>query len=185
MDTPLDELLDRCVAYHGHLCMGQALGVRLAVKGMDLIATRDPKQMIVFIEIDRCIADAIQVVTGTRIGRRSAKLRDVGKMAATFLNTATGLAWRVNVASVDLPAKHGEEACRAALRIPDEELLAWREVRVRLEPMEMPGKPLRKVPCARCGEKVFDGKDVESAEGPLCRSCATGRYWSEPGTERS
>ena len=183
MDTTLDEWLDRCVAYHGHLCMGQTLGVRLALKGMELIGTRDAKQMIVFIEIDRCIADAIQVVTGTRIGRRSAKLVNVGKMAATFLHTGTGLAWRVSVAGRDLALGHGEEACRAALRIPDGELLAWRPVRVRLEPMEMPGKPMRKVPCARCGEKVFDGRDVESAGGPLCRSCATGPYYAEAGTE--
>ncbi len=180
MDTPLDELLDRCVAYHGHLCMGQALGVRLALKGMELVGTRDPKRMIVFIEIDRCIADAIQVVTGTRIGRRSAKLVNVGKMAATFLDPESGRAWRVNVAGGSRALGHGEEACRAALRIPDEELLAWRPVRVRVEPMDMPGKPMRKVACARCGEKVFDGKDVAGPDGPLCPSCATGAYWTEP-----
>jgi formylmethanofuran dehydrogenase subunit E len=183
MDTPLDELLARCVAYHGHLCMGQALGVRLALKGMELISTRDPRQMIVLIENDRCIADAIQIATGTRIGRRSAKLVDLGKMAATFLHTGTGLAYRVNVSNVNLPAKHGEEACRAALRLPDAELLAWRRVRVRLEPMELPGKPMRTVPCARCGEKIFDGKDVESAEGPLCRACAGRPYYAEPEAE--
>ncbi len=183
MDTTLDEWLDRCVAYHGHLCMGQALGVRLALKGMELVGTRDPKRMIVFIEIDRCIADAIQVVTGTRIGRRSAKLVNVGKMAATFLDPESGRAWRVNVAGGSRALGHGEEACRAALRIPDEELLAWRPVRVRVEPMDMPGKPMRKVACARCGEKVFDGKDVAGPEGPLCPSCATGAYWTEPEPE--
>jgi formylmethanofuran dehydrogenase subunit E len=183
VDTLLADLLERCVLYHGHLCMGQVLGVRLAQKGMNLIATRDARQMIVFLENDRCIADAIQVVTGTRIGRRSAKLVDLGKMAATFLNTETGLAYRVNVKDFDAPAKRGDEACRAVLGLPDTELLSWRRVTVRLEPMELPGKPLRTVPCARCGEKVFDGKDVESSEGPLCRSCANGPYYGEPAAE--
>ncbi len=173
-----DEWLDRCVAFHGHLCMGQALGVRLALKGMELIATQDPRQMIVLIENDRCIADAIQIVTGTRIGRRSAKLVDLGKMAATFFHAGSGEAYRVNVRRVDPQGKQGEDACRAALGIPDTELLSWRRVRVQLAPESLPGKPRRTVDCSRCGEKVFDGKDLETAEGPCCRSCVEGAYYS-------
>ena len=174
----LDELLDRCVAYHGHLCLGQALGVRLALKGMELLGTQDAKRMIVLIENDRCIADAIQIVTGTRVGRRSAKLVPLGKMAATFLDTTTGDAWRVNVAQVEIPERHGPGAAKAVLALPEAELLAWRRVRVEIPPMEMPGRPLRTVPCVRCGERVFDGKDVESPEGPLCRSCAGTPYYT-------
>ena len=95
VDAPTGEhLLERCVEFHGHLCLGQVLGVRLALKGMELIGTRNPKEMIVLIENDRCIADAIQIVTGTRIGRRSAKLINYGKMAATFINTESGAAGR-------------------------------------------------------------------------------------------
>lgn len=180
MDASLDELLDRCVAYHGHLCLGQALGVRLAQKGMELIGTRDPRGMIVLIENDRCIADAIQVVTGTRLGRRSAKLVDQGKMAATFIDPGTGLGWRVHVRQVNPRGKEGHEACREILRSPETELLSWRRVRVRLKPEELPGKPKRVVPCSRCGERVFDGKDVAGAEGPLCRSCAEGSGYWEP-----
>jgi len=176
--APPDELLERCIAYHGHLCMGQALGVRLALKGMELISTQDPRRMIVLIENDRCIADAIQIVTGTRIGRRSAKLVDMGKMAATFIQVETNRAYRVNVRHVDNSKGHGQEACRAVLAVPDAELLAWRRVTVNLRPEELPGRPRRTVPCARCGEIVFDGKDVESADGPLCRSCACGAYYS-------
>ncbi|MCK4413785.1 MAG: formylmethanofuran dehydrogenase [Candidatus Eisenbacteria sp.] len=183
VDPLLDELLDRCVSYHGHLCMGQPLGVRLALKGMELISTRDPRQMIVLIENDRCIADAIQIVTGTRIGRRSAKLVDLGKMAATFVHTETGLAYRVNVRRVDANATHGEDACRSILRVPDAELLSWRRVCVHLKPEELPGKPKKTVRCTLCGEKVFDGKEVQGAAGPLCRSCAEKPYYREPTME--
>ncbi len=179
MDATLDELLDRCVSYHGHLCMGQTLGVRLALKGMELIGTSNPRQMIALIENDRCIADAIQIVTGTRIGRRSAKLVDLGKMAATFLNCETGVSWRVNIRQVDPAAKHGEAACRSVLCVPDAELLSWRRVRVQLKPEEMPGRPKKTVECACCGEKVFDNKDVAGADGPLCRACADGTYCVE------
>jgi formylmethanofuran dehydrogenase subunit E len=177
--VPRAELLERCVAWHGHLCMGQVLGLRMALKGMELVGTRDPKRLIVFIENARCVADAIQVATGTRVGKRSAKVVDLGKTAATFLNTDTGRAWRVTVRDFADPPGGKDEACRAALDLPDEELLAWRPVRVWPAPMELPGKPLRVVPCERCGETVLDGRDVESPEGPLCRSCAGGAYYEE------
>lgn len=174
--TP-DDHLDRCVAYHGHLCVGQALGVRLALKGMELIATRDPREMIVFIENDRCIADAIQVVTGTRIGRRSTKLINYGKMAATFLNTETGATYRLNVRRTALDVTRSKEAAREILYLPDAELLSWRKVKVALKPEDYPGRPRRTAICARCGEKVFDGREVPSDAGPLCLACARGAYY--------
>jgi formylmethanofuran dehydrogenase subunit E len=174
--TP-EDLLHRCVEFHGHLCLGQVLGVRLALKGMELIGTDNPKEMIVFIENDRCIADAIQIVTGTRIGRRSAKLINYGKMAATFLNTETGAAYRVNVRQVDPQAGHSPEVRRQTLHVSEAELLAWKKVAVSLKPEDFPGKPRRTVACARCGERVFDGKDVPRETGPLCSSCADGAYY--------
>ena len=181
--TP-EELLDRCLEFHGHLCLGQVLGVRLALKGMKLIGTRDPKQMIVLIENDRCIADAIQIVTGTRIGRRSAKLVNYGKMAATFLNTESGAAYRVNVRQVDPQARQNNDAIRRLLHTPDTEFLAWRKVVVSLTPEDLPGKPQRTVNCVRCGEKVFDGREVQGDAGPLCAACAHGAYYQivEHGT---
>jgi formylmethanofuran dehydrogenase subunit E len=157
--------------------MGQVLGVRLALKGVELIGTSDPREMIVFIENERCIADAIQIVTGTRIGRRSAKLINYGKMAATFLNTASGAAYRVSIRQVALDAAHGQDAIRHFLHVPEAELLAWRKVSVSVKPEDLPGRPRRTVVCVRCGEKVFDGRDLSSDAGPLCPSCAHGSYY--------
>jgi len=177
--VPRAELLERCVAWHGHLCMGQILGVRMALKGMELVGTSDPKRLIVFIESARCLADAIQVVSGTRVGKRSAKIVDLGKSAATFLDADTGRAWRVAVKDFADPPGDRDESCRAALDLPDDAMFAWRPVRVRPAPMDLPGRPLRAVPCARCGETVLDGRDVEGPGGPLCRSCAGGAYYEE------
>ncbi len=172
-----DDLLDRCIAYHGHLCVGQALGVRLALKGMELIGTSDPKKMIVFIENDRCIADAIQIVTGTRIGRRSAKLINYGKMAAAFLDTEAGAAYRVNVRHLTSEVTRSKEAIREILHVPDAELLVWKRVKVSMKPEDFPGPPRRTVNCSRCSEKIFDGREVSSNEGSLCLSCAHGSYY--------
>jgi len=177
-DPKLEELLDKCIAYHGHLCMGQVLGVRLAVKGLSLAAPSTYKDLIVVVENDRCIADAIQTVTGTRLGRRSFKLKDYGRMAATFMNVTTNHSWRLNIAMERTINNEDENAVRQALYIPDEEMLAWREVRVNLRPEEMPGKPKRVVTCVECGERVFDGKDTIGEKGPVCMACSSGSYYT-------
>src|ERR1043165_232703 len=96
----LDELLLECGRLHGHICPGQILGVRMALLGCRLIGLDDPKgadrkSLIVWVEIDRCMTDAVSAVTGVRLGRRSLKYVDYGKVAATFLNTENERAVRI------------------------------------------------------------------------------------------
>lgn len=95
--TDVQDVLRRCVEYHGHHCMGQSLGVRVAKKGLELVSPEDPKDLIVFVENDRCIADAVLMATGTRLGRRNLKYVDYGRMAATFINLKKDVAWRVGL----------------------------------------------------------------------------------------
>lgn len=176
--TERREWLEKCRDYHGHLCMGQALGARIGIKGMELIAPERPKDVIVFVENDRCVADAVLVVSQTRVGRRTLKMRDYGRMAATFLNTATGKAWRVNAQYDGPKVEGGEDALRDLMELPDEAMVAWREVVVDLPQSELPGHPKRVVPCSVCGERVFDSKDRPSADGlPVCIACAEGAYY--------
>src|SRR6202142_910359 len=96
----LDALIREAEIAHGHLCAGQVLGVRLAMLGLAKLGIEDPrgkdrKRLITFVEIDRCATDAIGVVTGCRLGKRALKFRDWGKMAATFVDLASGRAIRV------------------------------------------------------------------------------------------
>lgn len=70
----LNEYLVEAEKNHGHMCPGQVLGVRMAMLGCRLIGIEEPKvgkRLIVFVEIDRCAADAINTVTGCRLGRRT------------------------------------------------------------------------------------------------------------------
>jgi formylmethanofuran dehydrogenase subunit E len=182
--TDVHEVLERCVAYHGHFCAGQSLGVRIAKKGLELIGAEDQKDLIVFVENDRCIADAVLMATGTRLGRRSLKFVDYGKMAATFINLKKDVAYRVGLKPVDHEetAREGEQDDMKdrVLTLADEELLFWNRVRVSLKKEQLPGKPERIVRCAVCGEKVFDAKDIMGEgenDGPLCVSCAHGAYY--------
>lgn len=180
--TDVRETLQRCIDYHGHFCAGQSLGVRIAKKGLELAAPEELKDLIVFIENDRCIADAVLMATGTRLGRRNLKYVDYGRMAATFINLKKDIAWRVSLKPRDSANDAGEDAKELLLAAPDDELLNWKKVKVSLKKEELPGKPLRTVLCARCGEKVFDGKDAVdpvTGEGPLCKACMSGSYYEE------
>ncbi len=180
--TDTQEVLQRCIAYHGHFCAGQSLGVRVAKKGLELAAASDIKDLIVFVENDRCIADAVLIATGTRLGRRSLKYVDYGRMAATFVNLKTNAAWRVSARPSDERGDSQDDDYKnRVLTIPDEELLFWKPVRVSLRKEDLPGKPQRIVKCAACGEKIFDGKDVEDPKGPVCRACAFGAYYESIG----
>jgi formylmethanofuran dehydrogenase subunit E len=174
------EVLRRCVEYHGHYCTGQSLGVRIAKKGLELVSPEDQKDLIVFVENDRCIADAVLMATGTRLGRRSLKYVDYGRMAATFINLKKDIAWRVGLKPFDRGDEGSEDSRERVLTIPDEELLSWKRVKVKLKKEDLPGKPERIVNCVKCGEKVFDGKDLtdpDNGEGPLCKACALGSYY--------
>ncbi|MGA7828377.1 MAG: formylmethanofuran dehydrogenase subunit E family protein [Geobacteraceae bacterium] len=175
------EVLRKCVDYHGHYCMGQSLGVRIAKKGLELTMPEDRKDLIVFVENDRCIADAVLMATGTRLGRRNLKFVDYGRMAATFFNLKNNLAWRVGLKPTELADEGKDDAKDRVLTMADDELLLWEKVKVQLKEEELPGKPKRIVTCVKCGEKVFDGKDLtirEDIAGPMCRACAFGAYYA-------
>lgn len=189
---PLDELLEECGRLHGHMCAGQLLGARMAVLGCRLIGIEDPrgidrKKLIVWVEIDRCMADAVGAVTGVRLGKRSLKYLDYGKVAATFYNTETKEAVRVVALEESrelADARHPEieskkeRQFRAYREASDEELFKVERVEVEYGELDMPGRPRSRVRCARCGEGVNDGREVASPEGlVLCRPCASGGYY--------
>jgi formylmethanofuran dehydrogenase subunit E len=187
-----ESLLDESARIHGHLCPGQVLGVRMSLLGLREIGITDPKgrdrkSLIVFVEMDRCATDAVQSVTGCSLGHRTMKFMDYGKMAATFVNLKTGKAVRVlaredaregaQALLPDIPDKH-QAQLEAYKIMPEEALFALQEVTVILRPEDMPGRPLRRVPCDACGEHVQDMREIERDGRTLCKPCAEGGYYS-------
>jgi formylmethanofuran dehydrogenase subunit E len=188
-----ESLLVSSAHAHGHLCPGQVIGVRMALLGCTLVGLDNPrclpqlKKLIVYVEMDRCAADAVAHVTGVKLGRRSLKFRDYGIMAATFVNLETGRAFRVlsteesrDLAAVYAPEVVGKSAqqLEAYRRMPDEVLFRVQEVSVAIDPLDLPGPTRRKTACTRCGQIVRDGKEVHTPEGPLCVPCARGAYFT-------
>ncbi len=187
-----ESLLRSSAEAHGHLCPGQVIGVRMAMLGCALIGLDDPrspaqiKKLIVYVEMDRCAADAVAHVTGAKLGRRSLKFMDYGIMAATFVHLENGLAFRVvskeearDLAAVYAPEVAGKAAqqLEAYRRMPDEVLFQVQEVTVPISALDLPGPTRRKTACTRCGQIVRDGKEVETDQGPLCIPCARGAYF--------
>lgn len=191
---PFEELLQESVNAHGHLCAGQVIGVRMSMLGCKLLGIDDPKSpewrknIIVFIEIDRCMTDAIQSVTGCQLGKRTMKFKDFGIAAATFMNLKTNEAYRIlsTDASRDLAyAYAGENVTdkkEAQLKgyqvMPDDLLFETTKVDVKLAPWHMPGPPARKAVCAQCGQQVSDGRETEQDGQVLCRICGGEAYFS-------
>ena len=169
-----EESLQHFEKLHGDLCPGQLLGIRMAVLGCKLIGIEDPtgfdrKKLIVWIEIDRWLADAVEAVTGARLGRRNLKFLDYGKLAATFLNLENGEAVRIVAlgSSRDLARSRHPEIEDKHLRqmttyreAGDEELFGVRKVHVRLNELDAPGHPKSRVICSECGEEINDGREV-------------------------
>lgn len=190
--TIFDRLLDESVKIHGHLCPGQVLGVRMSMLGLEKIGVTEPKgkdrkNLIVFVEMDRCATDAVQSVTGCSLGHRTMKFMDYGKMAVTFLNLKTGKAVRI-IAKEEAKQRAKEyfpeiddkyKAQIEAYKImSDDELFEVMDVKVQIKPEDMPGRPLKRVKCDNCGEYIQDMRDLSKNDKILCKPCAYGGYYT-------
>ncbi len=189
----IDILLKECERLHGHMCAGQLLGTRMALLGCKMIGIDDPrgadrKKLIVWVEIDRCMADAVSAVTGVRLGKRSLKYVDYGKVAATFLNTENERAVRIvalenarTLADERYPEIENkrQRQFQAYSDATDDELFKTELVSIQLRELDAPGSPRSRVTCVVCGEGVNDGREVIDANGDaLCRGCHSGTYYS-------
>lgn len=166
--------------YHGHACAGIALGTKISLAAMKALGL-DPevksKNLIVFTEIDRCMTDAVQVITGCTLGHRSLKYMDYGKFAATFVNTDTGKAVRATVKEHFSNEDTTEKTLRKISQIPESELVTLQDVTVKIPETDLPGPPKEKAVCAACGERVMDGRQVKKGGKTLCRACAGDSYY--------
>ncbi len=187
----LEEYLHEAEIAHGHLCAGQVLGVRLAMLGLNSLRLPDPrgrdrKRLVTFVEIDRCATDAIQVVTGCRLGKRALKFRDWGKMAATFIDLEADKAIRIAARESskalaatmhpELESKNQQQML-AYREMSDEDLFSMQWVRVELPPEEFPGYKGERIVCSACGEGINFRRELERDGKPYCRACAGESYY--------
>ena len=186
-----DEYVRLAELAHGHICAGQILGLRLALRGVKLLGLEDPagkdrKRLVTYVEIDRCATDAIGVVTGCRLGKRALKFRDFGKVAATFCDLESDRAVRVIARETSKQRARelfpeitdkNQQQMKAYRELSDEELFETQWVRVRIGPEDLPGYKGPRVTCEECGEGINFSREVHRDGRVLCRACAGERYY--------
>jgi formylmethanofuran dehydrogenase subunit E len=177
-------LFNKAKAFHGHVCPGIVLGTRLTIAGLRELGMNphEPQRnLIVYMEIDRCGADAVQAITGCSLGHRSLKHKDYGKFAATFVDLTTRKAVRVAVHEKKR-AEHDKLDQKEVIRIlgecPEPEILEIEQVRIDIPDDDIPGFPRQKAVCSVCGEQVMDNRHITVNGKVMCRNCGMQSYYT-------
>lgn len=188
----LAELLEESAALHRHLCPRQVLGVRMGmlaggVLGLELPQTN--KRLFTIAETDGCAVDGISVAANCWVGRRTLRLEDYGKVAATFVDTHTGQAIRIVPCAEARSRAHAyapearnkwEAQLLGYQRMPTTELLTIQPVRLRTPIERLISRPGLKVICEICGEEIMNEREVHHEGATLCQACAGESYYLLP-----
>jgi len=183
------ELLDMTTAMHRHLCPRQVLGVRMGLYAGELLGLALPqsdKRLYTIVETDGCAADGIAVAVNCWVGRRTLRIEDYGKVAATFVDTQTGQALRIvprptvrqrAYAYAPDAASKWEAQLIGYQLMPADELFDVQEVRLRTPIEAIISRPGRKALCDVCGEEIMNEREVRRDGALLCRACAGDSYY--------
>ena len=188
----LTELLSASAALHKHLCPRQVLGVRLGLYAGELLHLDLPqtdKRLLTIVETDGCTTDGISVATNCWVGRRTLRVEDYGKVAATFVDTLTGHALRIAPRAEARQRSHAyapeaRNAWEANLlgyqRMPAAELLSAHPVQLRVPSEELLSRPGQKAVCDVCGEEIMNERELQRDGLTVCRACTDESYYLLP-----
>ncbi len=185
----LDELLQASAALHYHLCPRQVLGVRMGIRAAQILELDLPqknKRLFTFMETDGCATDGVSVATGCWVGRRTMRIIDFGKVAATFVDTNTEQAIRVYPhPEARQKSKHYMPDARSRWHaqleayqiMPDDELLIVQSVQLTVSLKEIISRPGVRAICTRCGEEIINQREIIIDEMSVCRACCEDSYY--------
>jgi len=187
----IQALLEISSARHSHLCPRQVLGVRMALAGaaaLGMDVPRKDKKLLVIAETDGCFIDGVEVAAGVAVGRRTLRVEDYGKVAATFINVKSGAAIRLaprgdvrERARMYAPeeARHYFAQLVGYQRMPDGELFSFTRVVLKQTLEEIISRPGVRVNCIVCGEEIMNEREVVLDGQNYCRACFGQGYYLE------
>jgi len=186
----LQTLLDESAARHSHLCPRQVLGVRMGLYAGELLGLDLPqadKRLLVIVETDGCTVDGLAAATGCSVGRRTMRIEDYGKVAASFVDSQTGRALRL----IPLPDSRREAAAYAPeangdwqaqllgyQHIPAEALFTVQTIELTTPVEKIISRPGAKAICEACREEINNERERILEGRVLCRACAGQAYYS-------
>ena len=191
--------------FHGHLCPFMPIGYRMGKLAMEYLGVKREKDhgFFVFPEIGEghpqtCMADGIQIATGSTYGKILMAMTFYGKLAATFYHPQKGaVRYSLTPDFIDEMGKYeffvyrkkGVEPSQIPQRV-SEEVTNWTyeqsdDFMFKVEPKPdfkfTPAKgSFNKAKCSVCGEYVFE-RYLRTKDGkPVCIPCS-GFTKSMPG----
>jgi formylmethanofuran dehydrogenase subunit E len=190
MTTPkLDDLLILSATHHHNICPRQVLGVRaglLAGLLLDLPLPQSDKRLLTIAETDGCFVDGLSAATGCYVGRRTLRIEDFGKTAATFVDSITERAIRIHPKTSAREgawefAPSAQNSWEAQLigyqHTPDELLFHWQWVELTVPVKQIVGQAGKRVVCEICGEEIINQREVIREGMVLCKTCAGEAYF--------
>ena len=184
MMNNLKDLTEQAVEFHGHLCPGLTMGVRMAHRTLEILGEdrAEDEELVAVVEMDSCAVDGIQQITGCTFGKGNLIFKDYGKTAVTFYHREMDEAVRLCLRP---EAMQGEEISRAKegdggkreiaeiiLSMPVGELLDEQAVPAPLFPLAQIHQSLI---CYACGESVMETRVVEKGGSTFCIPCSDDR----------
>ena len=166
-------LLEKAVAFHGHLCPGLVIGLRAveAVLQEPVLGKAPYGTLVCVTENDACGVDAIQALLGCSIGKGNLLFHMRGKQAFSFYNRATGKSVRL----VLRPRPEGMTREESFAYYQAQKPADLFDVKPATIPLPEPAKLFDSYPCACCGE-VTGANWIRLVGGQkLCLDCA-GNY---------
>ena len=185
----LNDCLRASEAHHRQLCPRQVLGVRMGLLagrllGLDL--PRRDRRLLVILEVDGCSVDGVIAATGCTPGRRTLRIEDYGKVAATFVDTHSGQAVRL----VPHPLARAHAAAFASgartrwqaqligyQRLRDEQLFLVQPVALNVPVERLISHAGARARCGGCGEEILNERQVRLGDSVVCRACASEAYY--------
>jgi formylmethanofuran dehydrogenase subunit E len=92
-----NEMWERAVRFHGHICPGLMIGFSASLYAMELLDLEfsEDEEVVCIVENDSCSVDAIQAVLGCTVGKGNLLFHMRGKQAFSFYNRNTGKSVRL------------------------------------------------------------------------------------------
>jgi formylmethanofuran dehydrogenase subunit E len=193
MSPSLADLLAASAELHRHVCPRQVLGVRMGLWAGELLELALPqsdKRLLTIVETDGCFADGVAVATNCWVGRRTLRIEDYGKVAATFVDTRIGRAVRMaphpqarQQAHLYAPAARNRWSAMLVgyQAMPVDQLLVAQWVELITPAVSLISRAGYRVSCERCGEEIINEREVRQAGLVLCRACAGDGYYRAKG----
>ncbi len=183
------QLLEQSAELHRHLCPRQVLGVRMGMQAAPLLGLELPqstKRVLAIVETDGCFTSGVAVATNCWVGRRTMRVEDYGKVAATFVDTQTATA--VRIAPHPQRAYAGGQICTGsrqqlagdAAGVSAHACQRTVGLAIRRPAPTVGGNhqsPRARVTCQQCGEEILNEREVHLGGMTLCRACAYGGYY--------